>query len=169
MKRFWIEYASAWMSGPMSFWVHKHLDGDAWSSSTQFVPPLPKPVPGRGYPKYFVEFRDVCLQFASVDEIRACIDTLERRVLPTTRALSLVRGTTRGPNSHWLSRLPGALKPWSTRRALTAYLRTILAKLDVDPEPSSPGDARRTRVRTFGGPHVTRGSIVRKRITPREV
>lgn len=136
MKRFWIEYSSTWTSGPMSFWVHKHLDGDSWARATQFAPPLPKPLPGRGYSTYFVEFRDVRLRFASTDEIRACVDTLERRVLPTTRALSAVRGTELGPNSHWLSRLPSALKPWRTRQVLTAYLRTILAELAADPKPS---------------------------------
>ena len=128
MKRFSIEYSSTWTPGPMSFWVHHHLDGTHWNNATRFSPPLRGPVAGSGYPTYFVDYRGTRLQFASVDEIRACIDILGRRVLPTTFALSAARGPGLGPNGHWLSRLPAKLKPWRTRQALTAYLRTLLAK-----------------------------------------
>jgi hypothetical protein len=123
----------------MSFWVHQNLDGDAWIRATLFSPPLPEPVLGQGYPTYFVDYGDVRLQFASIDELRVFVDTLGQRLLPTTRALSLARGTGLGPNSHWLSRLPAELKPWRKRQALTAYLRALLADLGVDTAAASRG------------------------------
>jgi hypothetical protein len=128
MKRFWIEYSPTWTPAPLSFWVRVHLDGDRWSNATVFSPPLPRLVPGKGYPTYFIEYRDVRLRFASVEELDVFVDILGRRVLPTTRALSVARGVRIGPNSHWLSRLPAKLKPWRIRQALIHWLRGALSK-----------------------------------------
>jgi hypothetical protein len=53
------------------------------------------------------------------------IEVLARNPLPTTRQLSSERGTTLGPNKHWLSRLPAKAKPLRFRRKLVTYLREV--------------------------------------------
>src|SRR5215831_11109857 len=122
MKRHWTEFTPEWRPGPMTFWVHRHLDADSWSTASTFDPPKPAPVSGRGYATYFVEIDGVTFKFASLDEFRECIRVLSLKVLPSTRALSAARGTGVGPNSHWLSRLPSRAKPWRYRERATRYL-----------------------------------------------
>jgi hypothetical protein len=109
----------------MTYWVH-----DGGGDPTRVVP-RPAPVPGRGYPRYFVEFDGCQLEFASVDEIRECIRVLGVRNLPTT--ISLSAHSHAGPNGHWLSRLPATAKPWRYRERLVPYLSEILAKLVARP------------------------------------
>lgn len=106
----------------MTFWVHIEADGKAWYAAEKFDPPAPKPVPGRGWPVYFVEFDGFTFRFASLAELAVCVAILSRKVLPTTRQLSAERGTTAGPNSHWLSRMPKGTKSWRYRERAVRYL-----------------------------------------------
>lgn len=106
----------------MTFWIHAATDGKPMHQALQFDPPAPKPVPGRGWPIYFVEFDGFTFRFASLLELDACVATLSQKLLPTARRLSALRGTTMGPNSHWLSRLPKGTKSWRYREPAVAYL-----------------------------------------------
>ena len=67
-------------------------------------------------------------EFASLHELRRCIDVLGRKLLPTTRALS--EGTGTGPNRHWLSRLPAAAKPWKYRERAVRFLQLALDRFE---------------------------------------
>ena len=129
MKRHWIEYTEKWSPGPMSYWVHIEVGDEAWYEATEFDPPLPRAVPGRGYPRYFVECDGFTFHFASLDEIRACIEMFSRKVLPTTRDLTAQRGGT-GPGAHWLSKLPANVTSWRYRECAVAYLRKALGEFE---------------------------------------
>ena len=114
----------------MSYWVHVEVDGSQWHESSEFEPPLPGPVAGKGYPRFFVEFDGCTFEFASLAELRVCITTLGQKLLPTTIRLSKDRGSSMGPNSHWLSRLPPRTKPWRYRERAVAYLAKSLAEFE---------------------------------------
>ena len=116
MKRQWIEYGESWKPEPLSYWVHIEVDGF-------HDPPLPKPVPGKSYATFFVELDGFTFRFASLGELDHCVDILSRRVLPTSRRPSEIRGAGYGPNNHWLSRLPKGTKSWKYRQKAVSYLK----------------------------------------------
>ncbi len=89
-------------------------------------PALQPVVPGRGYPIFYVELDGFTFEFASLAEIRACIETFEKKVLPRTLDLSRMHGGGAGPNSHWLSRLPKGVKSWKYREKAVAYFQKSL-------------------------------------------
>jgi hypothetical protein len=122
VKKHWIEYRQSWTHQPMTFWVHVEADGKPWHEAQRFEPPAPKPVPGRGWPLFFVELDDFTFRFASLDELDVCVATLSQKALPTTRRLSADRGARIGPKSHWLSRLPKGTKSWRYRVRADEYL-----------------------------------------------
>jgi hypothetical protein len=84
MKRHWIEYAETWTPGPMTYWVHVEAKSDA----SKLNPPAPAPIPGKGFPVYYVEVDGFTFQFASLDEMRVCIDTLGNKLLPNSLRLA---------------------------------------------------------------------------------
>jgi len=110
----------------MTFWVHVEADGLPWHLAELFEPPLPRVVAGRGYATFFVEFDDAVLRFASLDELRVCIETLSQKALPTSRVLSEKRGANYGPSNHWLNRFPLRMA-WGYRQRVVKYLRVALA------------------------------------------
>jgi hypothetical protein len=122
MKRHWIEYRPKRTHAPMTYWVHREADGKMWYESQAHDPPLESAVPGKGFPLFFVEYRDFTFVFASLAEVRVAIDTLGRKLLPTTIRLTEERGGGVGPNQHWLSRLPAHVTPWRYRELAVAYL-----------------------------------------------
>jgi len=124
MKRCRIEYVKHFSPGPMTFWVHRPVECDGWHEAESYEPPLPRVVAGRGYPRFYVEFDGFEFEFASLHELRRCIDVLEAPLLPTSRRLA--EGSGSGPNSHWLSRLPARVKPWRYRERAVRYLRSAL-------------------------------------------
>ncbi len=126
MKRHWIEYAETWQNAPMAFWVHREVDAEHWFQATRFEPPAPAVEPGKGYPIYFVECDGFTFEFSSLPQIERCIDILSRKAMPSSLELSGQRGTSKGPNSHWLSRLPQKATPWKYRQKAVAYLRQVL-------------------------------------------
>ncbi len=121
MKRHYVTYTERWEPGPMRYWVHQPADGDPAYRSMAFEPPVPGPIPGKGYPHYHVEVDGFTFEFASLDELDACTELLSRKHLPSTYRLT--RETRSGPNSHWLSRLPGNVKSWRYREKATEYMR----------------------------------------------
>ncbi len=130
MKRHWIEYQETKPNCPMTYWVHREVDGKPWHAAEEFDPPRQKAVPGRGYPVFKVEFDGFTFEFASLAEIRVCTKTLQKKLLPRTIDLSRERGTTLGPNSHWLSRLPADVMPWRYREKAVTYLRKALNEFE---------------------------------------
>ena len=127
MKNRWITFTDKWQPSPLSYWVHVESDGRPWHAAAEFDPPLPRPVPGQGFARYYIEFDGCTFEFASLDELRTCIATLRQKLLPTTIRLSQDRGGEMGPNSHWLSRLPAKTKPWRYRERAVAYMEKSLA------------------------------------------
>jgi hypothetical protein len=130
MKRYWIEYQESPPDCPMTFWVHCEADGKPWYESAEFNPPRPDPVPGEGYPAFKVEFDGFIFEFASLVEVRVCINILGQKLMPRTSDLSRKRGAGHGPNSHWLSRLPGKVKAWRYRARAVVYLEKALVEFD---------------------------------------
>ena len=121
MKRFYTVYSDHWKPGPMSFWVHLPTDpASSWYDSKRFEPPLPGPVPGKGWARYFVEFDGFTFEFASLAEMDVCIATLGQKNLPSTDRETRERNT--GPGSHWLNTLPSKVKPWRYRERAVEYL-----------------------------------------------
>lgn len=132
MKKHWITFTEEWQAGPMSYWVHIEADGKNWYAAKEFKPPKPKPVPARGYPVFHVEFDGFTFQFQSLDELRVCIDTLAKKVLPTSARLSAERGTGYGPSNNWLNRLPRKVKPWRYQQRAIVYLQKSLADFEAE-------------------------------------
>lgn len=128
MKRHWIEYQSAPVTSPMTYWVHREADGKPWYLSKVHDPPFQPVVPAKGYPQFFVEYGDFTFTFASLAEVRAAIEVLGRKVLPTTRRLGAERGM--GPNKHWLSRLPDRVMAWRYRQAAVEYIAKALTDFE---------------------------------------
>jgi hypothetical protein len=118
MNEWKVTYKEQYSPSPVSFWVHKHLDDPIWMNATEFDPPLPKSVPGKGYPVLKVIFQDVKLTFSSIEEVEHFVDVVGQKNMPTSQQLSAKRNTKSGPNSHWLSRLPGDILSWKKREKL---------------------------------------------------
>ena len=128
MKKWRIEYRSGFCATPISFWVHKHIDHDIWIYASEFEPPLPKPIPCKGYPFLIVNILGAELVFASIEEVEHFLEVMRQKNLPTTWRLSRQRVDNYGPNSHWLSRLPATLKPWSKRERLLPVVEKALVE-----------------------------------------
>ncbi|MBM4053548.1 MAG: hypothetical protein FJ264_02520 [Planctomycetes bacterium] len=52
MPKITIEYCKERVIIPLSYWVHKAVDAEAWHNATRHEPPLPAPVIDKGYTKY---------------------------------------------------------------------------------------------------------------------
>lgn len=100
------------------------------------MPPAPVAIPHRGFPALRIEAGEHELVFTSPAQLAHCIEVLSTRPLPTSRQLSLKRGTTAGPNGHWLSRLPASLKSPRGREQLVEMLRVAYAA-SVRPDGAS--------------------------------
>jgi hypothetical protein len=105
----------------MTFWVHVETDGRPWYQAKTFHPPLPDVITGKGYPYYYVEIDGFIFEFASIEEMDTCIDTLRQRNLPSTDQETEKRGT--GPGLHWLNKLPGHVRLWRYREKAVKYLQ----------------------------------------------
>jgi hypothetical protein len=126
---FCFTFVSDWRSAPLAFWVHVP---DAATPDT-WIPPAPLAVPHKGFPALWVKAGEHALVFTSPAQLAHCIDVLARKPLPTSRQLSVKRGTTYGPNGHWLSRLPAALKSPRRREQVVETLRaTYSAVVQAD-------------------------------------
>ncbi len=116
----------------MTFWVHLPADGREWRDAQVFDPPAPRPVPGKGFPAFVVEYDSAVLWFASLAELRVCIDTLSQRVLPSNLRLTRRRGSGYGPSNHWLNRLPLRAMTWPYRQKVVKYLKASLAEFEAE-------------------------------------
>jgi hypothetical protein len=114
----------------MTFWVYSAADGKPWPEVRAFAPPAPPPVAGEGYPMFHVELDHVVFQFASLRELRVCIEVLSRRVLPTTAQLIRQSGRREFSNQVWLGRLPKRTHRLRYREKAVPYLREALADFE---------------------------------------
>lgn len=130
MKKWRIEYREEFEPSPLSFWVHKHLDGDSWPDATKYEPRLPGAVPAKGYPVLIVTFSGVELRFSSLEEVEHFIDVIRQKNMPTSMQLAAKRDTSYGPNGHWLSRLPAKLKSWKNREKVIPVIQEGLLGLN---------------------------------------
>lgn len=128
MKKWRIEFTPQYTETPLSFWVHRNMDHDVWGYAKIFDPTLPKPVPCKGYPLLIVHALGHELKFASVAEVDHFLAVIGQKNLPTSSKLSRQRTPNYGPNRHWLSRLPSAMKPWSKRSQLIPILEAALVE-----------------------------------------
>ncbi|BBM84662.1 hypothetical protein [Candidatus Uabimicrobium amorphum] len=128
MKKIRIEFYPEFKMSPLSFWVHKNLDGEAWIYATKFEPELPPPVPGKGYPMLIVSVLGMEIFFSSVEEIEHFLDVFQQKNMPTSLKLSKLRSENSGPNQHWLSRFPSHLKSWSKRQKIIPVVQQGLQK-----------------------------------------
>lgn len=116
---FRFSYVDDWLIAPGAFWVHAPV----LDEPGMFEPAAPTEVPHKGYALLHVELQSFTLVFSSGAQLKHYIEILARKLLPTTRQLSVQRTNHAGPNGHWLSRLPGDLKGPKTRSELVRTLR----------------------------------------------
>ena len=129
VARNWIEYVQDWRDEPMAYWVHSEQAGSDWRSSETYQPPAPRPEGRNGYPVLCIESQGFVFRFSSADQIRECIEVLGRKPLPTSLRLAAIRGTGHGPNSHWLSRLPGRMKSPKIRQRAVEDLHSVISAM----------------------------------------
>jgi hypothetical protein len=115
MKRYRVEYVETWQRGPMSPYVHQETP---WLHQPVVYPP-PRPVAGKGFARYFVEIDGFTFYFASLDELRVCIDTLSVKLLTRQTGILDAYG-------HWLGTLPGWTRKWKYRQRAVVYLKEAL-------------------------------------------
>lgn len=127
--RHWIEHVSDWRNEPMAYWVHVEPPGVAWRAAERYEPPAPQPEGLNGYPVLCIESQGFVFRFSSAHQLGECIDILGRTPLPTSRRLSARRQGGHGPNSHWLSRLPGHIKSPKARQRAVQDLRSVMSAL----------------------------------------
>ena len=127
MKKCWIEFTEKWRHSPMTYWVHRPADGKRWFRAQAFEPPLPLPVPGRGYAYFFVELDGFTFEFASLKEIDFCIARLGQRHLPeTAQEIQAVCG----PGGYWQNKLPKDVLSWRYRQKAVKYLGTCRGEFE---------------------------------------
>lgn len=117
-----LEHVAAPPRTPVSRFVHGPLDGP-FHTATQFDPPFPAPVPGKGYPLWTLEHRGHELYFASPEEMAHVAAVLGQRVLPKPRVLGAEQSAV---NSHWLSRMDKAWLSWKVRQEIVRKLTEAL-------------------------------------------
>ncbi len=110
----------------MTYWVHVPSQTDP----TEVTPPLPVAVAEKGFPLYCVEVDGFTFQFASLDEMRVCIETLGKKLLPNTLRLAKDRGG--DPDQHWLRKMPNETKPWRYREKAVKYLAKALRDFEKE-------------------------------------
>ncbi len=126
MKKWRIIYNPKYTPTPLSYWVHQQVDDEVWMQATVFDPPIPRGIPGKGFPLLLVHVLGVELEFASIPEVEHMLVVFRQKNMPTSRQLSRQRADSHGPNSHRLSRLPASIKPWSKRARIIPVLEDAL-------------------------------------------
>lgn len=126
---FHFSFESHWRSAPLAYWVHMPVEG----LPDSFLPAAPPCIPHRGYAVLHVEFEQFDLVFSAPAQLDHFITVLSTKPSPTSGQLSALRNAPIGPNGHWLSRLPAALKAPRKRGRLVRLISEIRS-LVVDKE-----------------------------------
>ena len=124
MTKWRIEYNDEFVSSPLTYWVHDTVDGQPWSDSAVYEPPLPSVIGGKGYAQLYVDILGVEIMFSSVEEVEHFLDVIKRKNMPTTHQLTKDSSDL---NRHWLSRFPSKLLAWRKREK---YIKTVESALD---------------------------------------
>lgn len=132
MKKWEITYHPKFPDTPISFWVYTQIDNPIWLRATLFDPPLPKPVPGKGFARLTVHIFNMDIYFASIEEVDHFLNIFSRKNMPTTQQLSRVRTAMYGPNRHWLSRFPAHLKSWKKREKIVELVHVAREALILE-------------------------------------
>lgn len=119
------EFRRDWRAAPLAYWVHREAPPLGWYGAKVYEPPAPTAHGRKGFAFLVVSYGRHDLEFSSPAQLAHFIDVLARAPLPTTRALSKLRGASVGPNGHWLSRLPAVLKTPKERSRLVAALESL--------------------------------------------
>lgn len=139
----------------MTPWVHRSVGSAPWRQAARHEPPLPPPVPGRGYAIFNAEIDGVTYAFASLPELDLLIDTFENRLLSPTHGATRIDAPVARANRHWLSRLPSTAKPFGYRMRAAAYLRrvrpTFAAAVGVAAADPGKSPKKRQAMRRKGG------------------
>jgi len=122
MSKHWIEYTKEYCPSPLSSEVHIPLDCEYWNGATKYDPPLPASVVGEGFKNYRIEVKGFVLAFSSMEEIDHCIEIFSQRNLPTTTQMSQRSWAKGYQHTHWLTKFPGALKPFKQRSVIIKLL-----------------------------------------------
>jgi len=133
MKKYEVGYSRYWHNYPIAYWVHIEKDNKPWRDSVEYSPPSPKKDYNGIYKIYKIEINGFTFVFFSIDQLEHCIEILSMKLLPATITLSEKRPGNMGPNSHWLSRLPAKVKPWSYREKAVKYLKKVREELEKQP------------------------------------
>lgn len=128
--RFWIEHAPDWRNEPLAYWVHVEQGEGHWRVAMEYLPAAPQPDGKKGYRILCVEAGDIILRFSSDAQLAEFVRVLSQKPLPSSLRLSKQRGTSAGPNGHWLSRLPARLKAPKARGKLVAQLSVLAGRID---------------------------------------
>jgi hypothetical protein len=134
-----IDYVHDWRDAPMAYWVHVEQGEAHWRAAEAYAPAAPMPHGKRGYAVLCVSIGPHELVFSSPAQLADAIRVLAMKPLPSTRRLSLLRAGGKseggaGLNSHWLSRLPAALKSAKGRARVVDALRAAQATMVLDGE-----------------------------------
>lgn len=116
----------------MTYWVYRCDDESRWHEAEVYQPPAPPPVAGKGFAMFHVELDGVPFQFASLRELRVCIEVLSRKVLPTTAQLIHECGLKDFSNHVWLARLPAGTHSLRYRQKAVPYLAKALAAFEKE-------------------------------------
>jgi hypothetical protein len=121
----YFTFENDWREAPLAFWVHIPVPG----TETLCNPPAQVKIPHKGYQVLHVELDAHDLRFSSLVQLDHFIEVLARKPLPTSRQLASRRCLPVGPNGHWLSRLPAALKSPRNREKLVLAMRSVREKV----------------------------------------
>ena len=153
--RTWIEYVPDWRYAPMAYWVHIE-QGVHWRDATTFLPPAPSPHGRSGYAVLHVEIGAHVLRFSSPAQLDEAIRVLGTTPLPNVRRMAEARqalvptppptcraaredaAVVHGTNTHWLSRLPVAIKSAKSRLRVVEALRSVRASTVRDDRLFAP-------------------------------
>lgn len=154
---YYFTFEKDWRTAPLAFWVHIPIPGTA----KECIPPAPDEVPHLGYQTLHIQFGEYDLRFSAPAQLDQFIETLSSKPMPTSRRLSSMRGLPVGPNGHWLSRLPAALKSPRTREKLVQVMRAVRAQVVNEQMPSPAFHRTNDSCTVFG-----RRILLRKPCTP---
>lgn len=109
----------------MAFWVHREVKSTDRKAPPTYDPPAPKAAAADGYAFLCCEIQREVLIFSSREQLAEFMAVMSKKPLPTSMQLSAKRGSSVGPNGHWLSRLPATLKGPRARERMVKALASI--------------------------------------------
>lgn len=140
MKRAWVAFTAGASLGHVGShrWWSGQIGRRGWRSlpPEEWVPPIRR-VPGKGYPRIFVEFDGFVFEFISTVEIRTAAAVLERKLVDPATS-----------QHRWYRKLPAKVKSKHARGRAAALLWRAAAAYEAQlPElarSSGPGPAAQT-------------------------